>query len=90
MYVRKLLIRQERHLKARGSLAISPGPSPTIYTFETGWHEVCHPPGHKTIERNTGLLGHYQPKFCEKKKLVLGRTILKKGKFQSKCIGSLT
>ena len=41
-------------------------------------------PSHKMIDRNTGLLSYYQPK------LVLGGTILKKAKFQSKYIVSLT
>ena len=46
---------------------------------------------HKTNDMNTGLLSYYQPKVWEKKKkLVLGGTILKKGKFQSKYIVSLT
>ena len=71
MPFRKLLIRRERHLKAEG---VSPGPSPTIFIFEIGWHKVYHPPAIKTIDRNTGL-SHYQPKVWEKKKsLVLGRT----------------
>ena len=44
-------------------------------------------PSHKTIDINTGLLGYYQSKVWEKKKkLVLGGTILKKGKFQTKYI----
>ena len=48
-------------------------------------------PGHKTIDMNTGLLSHYQPKVSEKKqkqsRLVLGGTILKKDRFQIvKCI----
>ena len=48
-------------------------------------------PRHKTIDMNTGLLSYYQPKVWEKKKkLALGGTILKKGKFQSKYIVSLT
>ena len=46
--------------------------------------------GHKTIDMNTGLLSHYQAQGLRKeKKLVLGRTILKKGRFQSKYIVSL-
>ena len=47
-------------------------------------------PSHKTIDMNTGSLSYYQPKvWAKKKKLVLGGTILKKGKFQSKYIVSL-
>ena len=58
--------------------------------FEVRWHKV-HPPAIKTIDMNTGLLSYYQPKVWEKKKkLVLGGTILKKGKFQNKYIVSLT
>ena len=46
-----------------------------------------HSPSHKTIDMNTGLLSYYQPKVWEKEiKLVLGGTILKKGKFQRKYI----
>ena len=41
------------------------------------WYEYC-------------LLSYYQPKVWEKKKLVLGGTILKKGKFQSKYVILLT
>ena len=41
-------------------------------------------PSHKTIDMNTGLL------ICISQNLVLGVTILKKGKFQSKYIVSLT
>ena len=41
-------------------------------------------PSHKTIDMNTGLL------ICISQNLVLGGTILKKGKFQSKYIVSLT
>ena len=48
-------------------------------------------PSHKTIDMNTGLLSYYQPKvWGEEKKLVLGGTILKKGKFQTKYKVSLT
>ena len=44
-------------------------------------------PSCKTIDMNTGLLSYYQPKVWEKEiKLVLGGTILKKGKFQRKYI----
>ena len=62
---RRLLIWWERHLKAEG---VSPGPSPTIFIFEIGWHKVYHPPAIKTIDRNTGLLSLYQPKVSEKNK----------------------
>ena len=40
MSVSKLLIRQERHLKAEG---VSPGASPTICISEIEWKKVCRP-----------------------------------------------
>ena len=48
-------------------------------------------PSHKTTDMNTGLLSLLLAQGLRKeKKLVLGGTILKKGKFQSKGIVSLT
>ena len=48
-------------------------------------------PSHKTIDMNTGLLSLLLAQGLRKeKKLVLGGTILKKGKFQSEYIVSLT
>ena len=58
MSVRKLLIRYEGYLKAEG---VSPGSSPTICIFGIGWHKYVVP-GHKTVDMNTGLLSHHQPK----------------------------
>jgi len=60
--------------------------------FEIEWHKVFIP-SHKTIDMDTVFLSHYQPKIWEKKKkkrLVLGRTNLKKGRFQSKYTVLLT
>ena len=67
------------------------GPSPTICLFEIWWHEVCHPPVIKQLIWILVCWAIISPKFEKrKKKLVLGGTILKKGKFQSKYIVSLT
>ena len=48
-------------------------------------------PSHKTIDMNTGLLSLLLAQGLRKeKKLVLGGTILKKGRYQSKYTVSLT
>ena len=54
--VRELLFRKERHLRLREF-----HPAPQYAFLRQKGHEVCIP-CHKTIDMNTGLLSHYQPK----------------------------
>ena len=62
--VRELLFRKERHLRLREFHQV---PAPQYAFLRQKGHEVCIP-CHKTIDMNTGLLSHYQPRFEEKKK----------------------
>ena len=74
-------------LKAKGVSAV---PSPTICTFEIEWHKVCYPTAIKQSTKILACRAIIGSRFEKRKMLVLGGTILKKGKFQSKYIVSLT
>ena len=63
-FVRELLFRKERHLRLREFRQV---PAPQYAFLWQKGHEVCIP-CHKTIDTNTGLLSHYQPKVWGKKK----------------------